>query len=390
MNYRLPKGFYAAALHAGIKKTGLDLTCLVGDTPWQAAGVFTQNAWAAAPVHYTKHLLSHGSMQAVLVNSGNANAGTGHAGEEDLYALVAAFSKSVGVPLDQIGMCSTGVIGQRLPVPAMQAAMPHLAKSLTVEAEPFANAILTTDTTQKMVEREIALSGGTIKILGMAKGSGMIHPNMATMLAFVLTDADVPASLLQKVLQAATTCSFNQLSVDGDQSTNDTCLLLASGASGVSVLTADETLFKAAVTEVMVDLAKMIAIDGEGATKLLICRIQGALDDVQARRAAKSIITSSLVKTAVFGGDANWGRIIAALGNADVGFAEERLSLRVGDVLLYANGQIADYREEDATVAFAQKEIVISLDLGLGTGSGAAFGCDLSYDYVRINGSYRT
>jgi len=394
-------GFTAAGVHCGIRKnkTKRDLALIMADRLCNAAAVYTTNKVKAAPVLLTMEHLKNGKAQAILCNSGNANA-CAPGGMEAAKAMVNATAKELSIEATNFIVNSTGVIGVPLPVDAITAAVPKLVKSLSQDNEPVAEAIMTTDTFAKSCTVKFTLGEKDEKIItigGIAKGSGMIHPNMATMLAFLTTDCDISPKMLQKAMQTSATYTYNQISVDGDTSTNDMSAILASGAAGNAIIE-DEgesyNLFLAALNAVNLKLAKDIARDGEGATKLLICKVSGAGTERDALMLAKSVISSSLVKAAMFGADANWGRVLCALGyggaefghmQVDVGF-----SSTAGNLQVCKQSTGLDFDEDFAKAVLSEKEVIISVGLSDGTYSAEAYGCDLTYDYIKINGDYRT
>ena len=386
------RGFTAGAAAAGVKEAGserLDVALVASAAPCTAAGVFTTNQVIAAPCVVTRQHVARGPLRAIVANSGNANACTGSQGERDAIAMAAAAAAVLGVSPYEVAVASTGVIGVPLPVDRITGAVRRI--ELSADGwDPASRAIMTTDTRPKVAEREVALSSGTVRVGGIAKGAGMIHPNMATLLAFVTTDAAAEAGVLQATLRAAADSSFNTISVDGDTSTNDTLLLLANGASGVRVSQADHSAFADAVTAVCDELARAIVADGEGATRVFAVRVRGAQAESDAAAAARVITTSSLVKTAIHGGDPNWGRILAAAGRSGASVDARRASVRIGGVAVYAAGEPCPVDVAAVRRAFAASTVEIELDLGLGDGEARALGCDLSADYVRINADYTT
>lgn len=400
-----PIGFKAAALKAGLRATGTRADCalIVADEPALSAGVFTKNMVAAAPVLYCKETMANNARaRAVLVNAGQANAATGTKGMEDAVASADAVAAALGIDASEVLLESTGVIGKRIKMPELLAAVPTLAANLSAGADAAAaaaTAICTTDLVRKSIAIEVDLGGGRrAKIGGMGKGSGMIHPNMATMLGVITTDANVDAAAWKAMLKRAATNSFNQISVDGDTSTNDTVIGLASAAAGGDVIeegSKEAATLERAVEAVCVAVAKSIAWDGEGATCLIECVVTGATSDADARRVARSVISSSLVKSAVFGHDPNWGRLAAAAGYAGVDFEQSDLRIALGPHVLMERGQPLDY---DAVAASAYlKEttgrhgtVTVDVSVGGGGGAGTAWGCDLTYDYVKINAEYTT
>lgn len=392
-----PKGFSAGGLHCGLKKTERhDLGAIVCDVPAAAAAVYTTNVFQAAPLKVTRESLQDGRLQAVVVNSGNANACTGKQGEEDAYTMRAEAARHLGVAEQAVAVASTGVIGELLKMDCVTAGIAGLPQRLKHEAsgaEDFAQAILTTDLVKKEACVSVMVNGKKVTIAGAAKGSGMIHPNMATMLAFVTTDAVIEAEVLQRLLRQATDVTFNMITVDGDTSTNDMLIAMASGLSGHETLNPshpDWQAFASGFTYVCQVLAKAIARDGEGATKLVEVNVNGAVNDMSARAIAKTVIGSSLVKSAVFGADANWGRIIAAVGRAGEPVNPETVDIRLGDILVLEGSRPIAFDEDEALEYLKGDLVRIVVDLHHGEGRATAWGCDLTYEYVRINAAYRT
>jgi glutamate N-acetyltransferase/amino-acid N-acetyltransferase len=390
------RGYMAAGIHCGIKKAKKDLAIVLSEVPATAAGVFTRNIVAAAPVVVDKAQLSRtSSIRAIVVNSGNANAATGEQGFRDAWAMVTTAASALGVQDHEVLVSSTGVIGQYLPMEKIRAGIPEAASKLMRECHrSSAEAIMTTDTFPKEYAIEFSLKGRTVAIGGMSKGSGMIAPNMATMLAFVTTDARVSPAVLQHALRDANKRSFNRISVDGDTSTNDMAILLANGAAGTEGLNdlsdPDYPLFYNALEHVLVQLSKMIVRDGEGATKFVEINVTGAADETTAERAARAIANSNLVKTALHGEDANWGRILAAVGYSGIDFIPENVEIRLGSLpILRKNFQI-EFSEEEAKGVLSQKDITITVNLNHGNASASFWTCDLSKEYVAINANYRT
>jgi len=388
-------GFRAAGLHCGIKKNGLaDLALLVADRPCAAAAVFTRNRFPAPPLQVTRRHLRGGVAQAVIINSGNANAFTGEVGLRDAEAMVGAAAAQLGIPTRQVLVASTGVIGVRLPIDTITAALPDLVARLSPDrGHEAAEAIRTTDTFTK----EVAISGrvgrAEVRIGGMAKGSGMIHPNMATMLAFLTTDVKIPPSLLRLALRKAVDGTFNAITVDGETSTNDMVLCLANGQGAAKVGAAGVAFrqFVALLTDACAALAKMVVADGEGATKRIEIVVTGAKDDRSARRVAMAVAKSPLVKTAFFGEDANWGRIVAAIGNADVPVDPDKIDLTFGTVPLVRRGAyLGAAAETAASLYLKEKELRLTIGLSTGRGRATVWTCDLSDAYVKINAAYRT
>ena len=391
-------GFRVAAVCAGIRyRERPDLALIVADDDAVAAGVFTRNQFPAAPVLLCKEHLLTQRARAILVNSGIANAGTGREGLNRAREMARLAAEELKVSPQAVLVCSTGVIGRQIPLEAVAQAAPTLAGALREAAwEDLARAIMTTDTVPKMASTQILIDDRPITITGVAKGAGMIAPNMATLLAFVGTDAAVTGPVLQYWTRAGADASFNRITIDGDTSTNDTLLVMAGGRAGNAPITDPHSdageAFGEALYAVLLDLAKQIVHDGEGVTKFIEVRITGAPDAAAARTIAFTIANSPLVKTAFFGEDANWGRIIAAAGRAGVPLEPERVALFFDDVCVFQGGTPVDGVgvEEAASNVFRQKEICIHLDLGLGRAEYSVYTCDLSYDYVKINASYRS
>lgn len=386
-----PKGFHGAGMHCGLKKRKKDLGWLYSDVPCQVAGVFTTNLVQAAPVTYTKALVKKGQAQAIIVNSGNANACTGEQGIQDTVTMAQLAGAALGIDPSLVAVASTGVIGQLLPMDTMAQGIAKLAKEGS--GRDFQQAILTTDTCEKSVVYQGEIAGRKITVAGCGKGSGMIHPNMATMLGFVTTDAAIEQTLLQELLAELTETTFNQITVDGDTSTNDMVLVLANGQAGnpcIQPNTAEYQAFKELLAAVLTTLAKAIAKDGEGATKLIEVVTRGALDDLQARMISKTIVGSPLVKTALFGKDPNWGRILCAIGYSGAELDVNQLTIRLGEIPVFTQGMPMIFSQEDMACYLENPELVIQVDLGEGTGQGRAWGCDLTYDYVKINALYHT
>jgi glutamate N-acetyltransferase/amino-acid N-acetyltransferase len=389
-----PRGFKAAGISAGIKASGApDLALLVSDTPARAAAVFTTNRVQAAAVLVSReHLTRSGGLtRAIVVNSGCANACTGDAGMRDARAMTDATAQLVGCTTDQVLVASTGVIGVALPMDKVRSGVPKAFHALGADQGSAASrAIMTTDPFPKEAAIQIAIGGRAVSIGGMAKGSGMIEPMLATMLAFVTTDADVPTPLLSRALTEAVDESFNAITVDGDCSTNDCVMLLANGASGVVIDESSYAVFLDGLRAVCRELALGIVRGGEGATKLVTVTVTGAASPADARRAAKTIANSLLVKTAIHGGDPNWGRLICAAGRAGVAFDASRAAVTMGSIVLFQNGQPHDELAPKAAEYLKGKEIDVGVDLGAGTASSTVWTCDLSAEYVRINADYRT
>lgn len=386
-------GFRAAGIRCGIRKSHPDLALLVSDHEASAAAVFTRNLVQAAPITVSKKALrdSGGQARAVIINSGNANACTGPPGDAAAQQTVAETSRLLGLPTDQVLVASTGVIGVQLPVEKILSGLPKAVKELSVAGGlAAAKATLTTDTCTKQSVRVVDTGTGNYTIGGMAKGSGMIHPDMATTLGFVTTDAAVDPATLRSALRQAIEASFNRLTVDGDTSTNDMVAIMANGASGIHI--DDENLdpFQQALTEVLVDLARAIAADGEGATRLITVTVTGASTEEDALQVARTVSSSPLVKTAVHGSDANWGRIVAAAGRAGVDLDPALLTVRINGLAVMLPGYLSDYSEEEAIRRLAEDEVVLEIDLDAGSAAATTWTCDLTADYVAINAHYRT
>ncbi len=394
-----PAGFSAAGLHCGIRKNTekKDMALILSDTECAAAAVYTQNKVKGAPILITQQNIADGKAFGILSNSGNANtcAPDGPAIATRCCQLAA---QATGHKASDFVIASTGVIGQELPLAPFESGIPKLAAALSPEGgSDAADAIMTTDTKRKEFAYEFSLGGKTCHIGGICKGSGMINPNMATMLAFLTTDAAISSHLLRKALAEETVLSFNQLYVDGDTSTNDTLAILANGRAQNPAITAegeDYAAFCEVLHKICVKMCRALAADGEGATKLLECHVYGAPSALLARQIAKSVIASDLCKTAMFGEDANWGRVLCAIGYTPGDFSIDKVSLvlksDVGEVLVCKNAVHHPFSEEEAAKVLAEDSIQILIDMGLGQASGTAWGCDLTYDYVKINGDYRT
>ena len=399
------RGFRAGTAACGIKAftagasaipTGQrdDLVVIQSTSPCDAGGVFTTNKIKSASVVIDELHLQHNRVQALVVISGNANACTGAQGFKDALQMAKLTADKLDLDPDQVLVGTTGVIGRYLPMDAVKAGITSASASLSPDhGLEAARAIMTTDTVPKTAQMEIEIGGKTVRVGGMCKGSGMIHPNMATMLAYITTDAAVEPGLMAKLARPVADRSFNQVTIDGDSSTNDTFLLLANGAAGNIPLrqgTSEAEALEAAIVEVARDLARAIARDGEGATKMIAVRVQGAESDQEARTAARAVASSSLVKTAVHGGDPNWGRIVCALGYSGAELALDRLHLSIGGLVVFERGAGVDVDLSAVRRAFEQPEIEIVATLGLANGHAEAWGCDLSEEYVRINAEYTT
>lgn len=397
-----PEGFKASSCAAGIKYEGrTDMAMLWSDAPCTAAGVYTSNLVKAACVQWDKAITeSNEKVSAVVINAGIANACTGKLGLQYCEETAKAVSEEKGVPVKSVLTASTGVIGKQLPIDKIVNGTAVLCETLegSTEAGTLASkAIMTTDTVNKEVAVSFEIGGKTVKMGGMCKGAGMIHPNMCTMLGFITTDCAIDKSLLQKALSENVTDTFNMVSVDGDTSTNDTLVVLANGLSGNPVIDkegADYETFKTALFEVMKTLSKKMAADGEGATAMLEVNVINAKTKAQARKLAKSVICSSLTKAAIYGHDANWGRILCAFGYSGEVFDPENVTLSFegdGDsILIFENGVGTDFSEEKATKILSSKEVKVIADFHLGTESATAWGCDLTHEYVSINADYRS
>ncbi|MDX2479550.1 MAG: bifunctional glutamate N-acetyltransferase/amino-acid acetyltransferase ArgJ [Desulfuromusa sp.] len=391
----LPVGFRFSGMASGIKKSGkLDLGLIVSDSPANCAGVFTRNKVIAAPLLLTKPRVAQGKCQAILVNSGNANACTGSAGLQVAEATLELLARELQVSNELVSVASTGVIGQLLPLAPFISGIPQLVNNLSYDqAHPVAEAMMTTDAFSK-IAAATEKGNQNYRILGLAKGAGMIHPNMATMLGFVLTDAQVNSELLNSALHRAVEKSFNSITVDGDTSTNDMVLLLANGAANAAVIEPDSVeaeKFCQHLERVLLDLAKMIVRDGEGATKLVQIRVVGAENENSARLAACSVATSSLVKTAFFGEDANWGRIIAAVGYSGVDVDPSRIDISFNQIPVAVNGlAVGAEKEAEATKVLQLDEFTVTIDLHQGAAESSYYTSDLNYEYIKINADYRT
>jgi len=391
------KGFTYSAIAAGIrKKDRLDLGLIYSEKPAVAAGVFTTSRVKAAPVIMGMERIAQGRAQAILVNSGVANACTGKTGMETARTSSALAAAALNIDENLLQVASTGVIGEQLPIKKIAAAMDELVIGLSPGAcDEVARAIMTTDTVPKTAGRTCVISGNEVKLFAMAKGAGMIMPNMATMLCFVMTDADITAEVLQLYLSQAVEQSFNRITVDGDTSTNDTVLVLANGMSGNPAIDATDSeegeIFGAALADLLRNLALQIVADGEGATKIVTVKVINAASEKEAEQAARTIANSPLVKTAFFGEDANWGRIIAALGRSGAAFEQFSVDIAFDDVLLVQNGEaLGPAAETRATEVLKHKTFTVTVDLKNGQATGEIYTCDLSIDYIKINADYRS
>ena len=390
-----PQGFVAAGIHAGIKADGdlKDLALVLSDRVASAAAVYTANQVQAAPIQVDREHLADNQARGVILNSGNANACTGRRGLEDARRMCGLAAQELDLAAEDILVCSTGVIGVELPMAVIEAAVADLAAAVTADGgAAAAEAIMTTDTVPKSRAVEVELSQGTVRVGGMAKGAGMIAPNMATMLSVITTDAQVEAGFLRQVLSQAVKRSFNGITVDGDMSTNDTVIALANGAAGPQVVagSADAVAFGEAFEEVCRQLARMIARDGEGATKLITIRVTGAVNEADGRQVGLAVANSNLVKTAVFGRDPNWGRILCAVGYAGVPIEPEQVRVSLCNTPIYAEGGGLAFDHGALVEAMGAADIPIEIDLAQGPAAAEIYTCDLSYDYVRINAEYTT
>ena len=392
------KGFTANGVHCGIRhnRTKRDLALIYSAVPAAAASVYTTNLVKGAPITVTKSNIANGKAQAIICNSGNANTCNAD-GIEVAEKMCALLGKELNMDPTDVVVASTGVIGQRMNITPIANGIPELVKGLGDNSEAAAEAIMTTDTAKKEIAVSFMIDGVECKIGGIAKGSGMIHPNMATMLVFITTDCAIAPAMLQKALSSDIQNTFNMVSVDGDTSTNDMVTVLANGMAGNKEITADGKdfdAFMAALNTVTMYLCRCIAGDGEGATKLLECKLTGAADEKTAKTVAKSIICSSLTKAAMFGADANWGRILCAIGysgaDVDVNKVDVRFRSPKGEILVCKDGAGVDFSEEKAKEILLEHDIEILVELNSGDASAIAWGCDLTYDYVKINGDYRT
>ena len=393
------KGFTAGGMYCGIRKnkTKPDLAMIYSSAPCAAAGMYTSNLVKGAPILVTKRNLANGVARAVICNSGNANTCNAD-GEEKAWRMCEIAGKALNIDASDVIVASTGVIGQVLPIEPIEETAPLLASTLKKDGSQLAaKAIMTTDTVVKEAAAEFTAGGKTVRLGGICKGSGMIHPNMCTMLCFLTTDAKIAAPVLDKALRSVVAESFNMVSIDGDTSTNDTITVMANGlAENPEILdgTPDYEEFVGALRAICIDLARKMAKDGEGATKLLVCKVTGAANLADARTVAKSVICSSLLKAAMFGADANWGRVLCAIGysGADVDVSKIGVVFKsaAGSVEVCRDGSGVPFSEEEAKKVLSESEIDILVTAGDGPGEATAWGCDLTYEYVRINGDYRT
>jgi len=389
-----PKGWRVAAVCAHVKGSSgdkLDLGLLASETDCAAAGVFTQNKVAAAPVRWCRRHVPSSSIRAVIVNSGNANACTGEQGWRDAAEMASAAAALLGLEASQVLVASTGVIGVPLPMDRLRAGIKQL--QLGAGGESFNDAIMTTDTRRKQASAAVTIGGHEVRVGGVAKGAGMIHPNMATMLCFITSDAAVDASVLPEAVKRAADRSFNMLTVDGDTSTNDTLLVLCNGAAGNPVVkagTPEADLLEHAIETVALSLARQMAADGEGASKSLDVVVSGAASEADARAAARAVASSNLVKCAVYGNDPNWGRVMMALGNAGIELDEGRISLSINGQPMASGGVTTGFDPAAVSKAMNTEVVTIEVDLGLGSARATALGCDMTREYVTINADYTT
>jgi len=400
-----PQGFRGVSLRAGIKTQGDDLCLLWSETPATCAAVWTQNAVKAAPVWISAEHAQNATTRGIICNSGNANCCTGEQGRRDALTMCELASRVLDCDQGEVLVCSTGIIGHKLPMPQIESALQNVDSSTRFSSEQMARAVMTTDLVPKFCAASFEINGQTVTIGGQAKGVGMIGPNMAalgssqlagsrslhaTMLAFLTTDARLEKQLLQRALEEVVARSFNSVTVDGDTSTNDSCILLANGASNVEITHNEYSIFVQALQSVCIELAKKIARDGEGATKLVQIDVSGAASESDAKTVAMTIANSPLVKTAIFGRDPNWGRIAAAAGRSGVRFNPAKMSISIGAVEVFRAGEPTDFNVEEAEAQMAYDDLTIAVELGEGSASWTAWTCDFSYEYVKINAEYHT
>jgi glutamate N-acetyltransferase/amino-acid N-acetyltransferase len=390
----LPKGYKAGGMHCGIKRKRHDLGYIVSEVPATAAGVYTTNIFQAAPLLVTQESMAkENKIQAVIVNSGNANACTGEQGLLDAFAMQKGFANELGIQEHLVAVTSTGVIGEIMPMDKVNAGIKQILNKMNENEDNFMNAILTTDTCVKHTAVQMKIDGKTISIGGASKGSGMIHPNMATMLGFVTTDANIEQEELLAALRDVTNQTFNMITVDGDTSTNDMVLVMANGLAENKQLTKDHpewNVFKQGLKIVCESLAKKIARDGEGATKLVEVQVNGAYSLNAASAVGKAIISSNLVKTAIYGTDPNWGRIVTAIGYSGVPVEPKAIKVSIGPFTVFENGLPSNFVEDEVKEYLESENVLLNVELNQGEYSATAWGCDLTYDYVKINASYRT
>ena len=396
------KGFRAAGIHVGVKTHAAwkkDVALIVSDVDCAAAAMFTTNVVKAAPIHVDRKHLADGKARAIVANSGNANA-CAPQGEENAIKMCAAAAKAIGCPPEDVLVSSTGVIGQTLKVQVIEEGMPALCEALdhSVEAsDAAAHAIMTTDTVTKEVAVETVIGDKTVRMGGIAKGSGMIHPNMGTMLCFLTTDCAISPAMIRAALKEVVCKTFNRISVDGDTSTNDSCIVLANGLAGNAEITeqgADYQAFTEALMTLCTELARKMAADGEGAKHLITCAVTGAADEKTAETVARSVISSTLTKAAIFGADANWGRVLCAMGYSGAEFDPETVDVSfasaAGDIAVCEKGRGLPFDETKAKKILTEHDVEIRISMGTGAGTATCWGCDITYDYIKINGDYRT
>ena len=396
------QGFRAAGIHGGVKTHAAwkkDVALIVSDVDCAAAAMFTTNVVKAAPIHVDRKHLADGKARAIVANSGNANA-CAPQGEENAIKMCAAAAKAIGCPPEDVLVSSTGVIGQTLKVQVIEEGMPALYEALdhSVEAsDAAAHAIMTTDTVKKEVAVETVIGGKTVRMGGIAKGSGMIHPNMGTMLCFLTTDCAISPAMIRAALKEVVCKPFNRMSVDGDTSTNDSCIVLANGLAGNVEITeqgADYRAFTEALMTLCTELARKMAADGEGAKHLITCTVTGAADEKTAETVARSVISSTLTKAAIFGADANWGRVLCAMGYSGAEFDPETVDVSfasaAGDIAVCEKGRGLPFDEDLAKKILTEHDVEIRISMGTGAGTATCWGCDITYDYIKINGDYRT
>ena len=396
------QGFRAAGIHVGVKTHAAwkkDVALIVSDVDCAAAAMFTTNVVKAAPIHVDRKHLADGKARAIVANSGNANA-CAPQGEENAIKMCAAAAKAIGCPPEDVLVSSTGVIGQTLKVQVIEEGMPALCEALdhSVEAsDAAAHAIMTTDTVKKEVAVETVIGDKTVRMGGIAKGSGMIHPNMGTMLCFLTTDCAISPAMIRAALKEVVCKTFNRISVDGDTSTNDSCIVLANGLAGNAEITeqgADYQAFTEALMTLCTELARKMAADGEGAKHLITCAVTGAADEKTAETVARSVISSTLTKAAIFGADANWGRVLCAMGYSGAEFDPETVDVSfasaAGDIAVCEKGRGLPFDETKAKKILTEHDVEIRISMGTGAGTATCWGCDITYDYIKINGDYRT
>ena len=396
------QGFKAAGIHVGVKTHAnwkKDVALIVSDVDCAASAVFTKNVVKAAPIHVDKAHLADGKARAIIANSGNANACAPH-GEENAIKMCQAAAKAIGCKPEDVLVSSTGVIGQTINVKVIEDGVPELYAALAATPEASdaaAHAIMTTDTVKKEAAVETVIGGKVVRMGGIAKGSGMIHPNMGTMLCFLTTDCAISPEMIKTALLETVNVSFNRISVDGDTSTNDSCIVLANGMAGNAVITEkgeDYAAFLEALQALCMTLAKKMASDGEGAKHLITCTVQGAADEAQAETISKSVISSTLTKAAIFGADANWGRVLCAMGYSGAEFDPDKVDVHfasaAGDIEVCHQGRGLDFDEDLAKKILTEHDVEINITMGEGSGSCTCWGCDITYDYIKINGDYRT